>query len=215
MTIEKLISIAKSKLGHPSVELEITDEMFHDLLSEAYSQFRLYSKLTKELSSEKLHQIEENWIGQYFFALVKESAGNIRGKFSGSLKVPGADLKLDYLHLLKEAEAEKKALIKILYSDYDYENNEEIALIASYVNVGNLPEENVERLCQSVAKSFKETMPAFIKFIIIPIKDKQSYLELVFSNVDSSDTKKINELYQQLRDLDSELDKYLPNTDEK
>ena len=52
-------------------------------------------------------------------------------------------------------------------------------------------------------------MPAFIKFIIIPIKDKQSYLELVFSNVDSSDTKKINELYQQLRDLDSEIEKYL------
>lgn len=215
MNIEKLINIAKAKLGYPSVDLEITDEMFHNLFSEACSQFSLYSNLTKEISPEKLQQIEKNWIAQYFFALVKESTGNIRGKFSGNIQIPGSDIKLDYLHLLKEAEAEKKALIKILYSDYDYENNEEIALIAFYVNVGNLPEEDVERLCQSVAKSFKETTPAFIKSIIIPIRDKQSYLELVFSNVEGSDTKKINELYQQLRDLDSELDKYLPSTDEK
>ena len=215
MTLEKLINIAKAKLGYPSVELEITDEMFHDLFSEACNQFILYSKLTKELSQEKISQIEENWIGQYFFALVKESLGNIRGKFSGIVKTPGSDLKLDYLHLLKEAEAEKKALIKILYSDYDYENNEEVAIVAAYINIGNLPTEGVAELCENMKESFKQTFPTFIKTIIIPIKDRQSYLELVFSNIEGSNTRKINELYQQLRDLDSELDKYLPNKDEK
>jgi len=215
MTIEKLINTAKAKLGYPSVEIEITDEMFRGLFSEACNQFSLYSNITKELSSEKLHKIEKNWIGQYFFALVKESLGNVRGKFSGSLKVPGTDLKLDYLHLLKEAEAEKKALIKILYSDYDYENNEEVAIVAAYINVGNLPTKDVAELCENMQESFKETFPAFIKTIIIPIKDRQSYLELIFSNIEGSNTRKINELYQQLRDLDSELDKYLPSKDEK
>lgn len=54
------------------------------------------------------------WVRRYFTALAKETLGRVRGKFSGALKVPDAELTLDYTSLATEATDEKSKLIEEL-----------------------------------------------------------------------------------------------------
>ena len=54
------------------------------------------------------------WVRRYFTALAKETLGRVRGKFSGALKVPDADLTMDYSSLQSEGIDEKAKLIEEL-----------------------------------------------------------------------------------------------------
>jgi hypothetical protein len=213
MNMDSLIKKVKSGLGAPILDVEITDEMFSDLLSDAYSCFYLFSELSKEYSKERLAQIERFWVERYFTALSKECLGNIRGKFSGDIRIPGSDVKLDYKYLIKQAEAEKAALIRILYPEYKYENEEEFVLLALYVNVGSMSLEDSDRFSKKISQDLN--FPDFIKSIIIPIREGESRVELVYSNTKRVDATKIYDIYNQFKDLDSEIEKYLPKEDEK
>lgn len=211
MNTEKLIKRVKAKLGHPILDVEITDEMFIDLLSDAHNAFLLFSQLNKEHNEEVLDRFEPHWVNQYFTALSKECLGNIRGKFSG--EIPGG-VKLDYQHLLREAELEKVALIKMLCPEYKYENSE-TAVISFYIPVGNVNKEDADRATHKFRRELRDYLPDFIKIIIIPIRDGEPRVELVYSNTDKMNSNYLNEIYNQFKDLDSELNKYLPSTDEK
>lgn len=214
MNIEKLIKRVKTKLGHPILDVEITDEMFIDLLSDAHNAFLLFRQLNKEHNEEALNRFEAHWINQYFTALSKECLGNIRGKFSGEMKIPGSDVKLDYEYLIRQAELEKVALIKMLYPEYKYENSE-TAVISFYFPVGNVNKEDADKATHKFRRELRDYLPDFIKIVIIPIRDGEPRVELVYSNTDKMNSNYLNEIYNQFKDLDSELDKYLPNTDEK
>jgi len=50
------------------------------------------------------------WVRKFLLAIAKETLGNIRGKFSGQLAVPDAELKMDYESLLAQAEKEMEDL---------------------------------------------------------------------------------------------------------
>ena len=54
------------------------------------------------------------WIRRYLTALFKESLGRVRGKFQGALKVPDAELTMDYDSLLNEGKEEQLKLLEQL-----------------------------------------------------------------------------------------------------
>lgn len=212
--MKQLIQKTKNILGEPAVAVEITDDMFVSLFVEAQNQFMLFKQLNSELTDKTIQRIEKFWVEQYFTALSKGCLGNIRGKFSGTLPLPSGDFKLDYEYLIRESEAEKTALIKILYPEYKYENSEDIVLIACYINVGNLNDSDVNILATKTKKQLN-SLPTFIKPIIIPIREGSPRVELIYSNTNSVNVNNINDLYNQFKDLDSEIEKYLKKKDEE
>jgi hypothetical protein len=211
MNTEKLVKVAKAKLGNQAFIENITDEMYIDLLSEAHNQFSLFSNISKEFDENELDRLIKPWTSQYFFALVKECAGNIIS--SSYTNFNNNDF--DYLYLLKEAEAEKVALIKVLYPKYKYENREDIVLVAVYINVGNLEEKEVDLVANKVRDRLSGSLPNFIKSIIIPIRKGEPRIELVFSNDKSMNTARVQDLYNEFKDLDSEIEKYLTESHEE
>lgn len=64
-----------------------------------------------ELSYCDLNLPSKVWIRRYLSALAKETLGRVRSKFSGSLKIPNAEVTMDGETLLAEAKEEKAALI--------------------------------------------------------------------------------------------------------
>jgi hypothetical protein len=63
-----------------------------------------------ELTWDKLNQPAKHWVRRWFTAYVKESLGRVRGKYSGAIKAPDSELKLDYESLISEGKDEKSKL---------------------------------------------------------------------------------------------------------
>ena len=61
-----------------------------------------------------LNKPAQNWVRKYFIAYCKEGLARIWGKFSGDLKVPDSEVKLDYQTLITEAKDEKSKAIEEL-----------------------------------------------------------------------------------------------------
>jgi hypothetical protein len=61
-----------------------------------------------------LNKPAQNWVRKYLIAYSKEGLGRIWSKFSGDLRVPGTEVKLDYTTLLTEGKDEKFKLIEEL-----------------------------------------------------------------------------------------------------
>jgi hypothetical protein len=64
-----------------------------------------------KLSWDDLNNPAQIWIRRWFTSYCKETLARVRGKFSGSLKTPDADLTMDYTSLATEAKDEKTKLI--------------------------------------------------------------------------------------------------------
>ncbi len=76
-------------------------------------------KLPNEVPLSRLRYSDLNeptriWVRRYLTALFKEALGRVRGKFSGSLKVPEAELTMDYDSLLSEGKEEQLKLLEDL-----------------------------------------------------------------------------------------------------
>jgi len=76
-------------------------------------------KLPNDVPLSKLRYSDLNeptriWVRRYLTALFKESLGRVRGKFSGALKVPEAELTMDYDSLLNEGKEEQVKLLEQL-----------------------------------------------------------------------------------------------------
>ena len=67
-----------------------------------------------EMSYGDLNAPAQSWVRKYFFAKAKEMLGRVRGKFSGALKTPGAELTLEYDALLSESKDEVAKLVEEL-----------------------------------------------------------------------------------------------------
>lgn len=68
----------------------------------------------EQLTWESLNKPSQNWVRKYFIAYCKEGLARIWGKFSGDLKVPDSEVKLDYTSLMTEAKDEKLKLTEEL-----------------------------------------------------------------------------------------------------
>ena len=60
---------------------------------------------------KNINAIGKHWIRRYALALCKEMLGQIRGKFGGSIPIPGDNVTLNSSDLLSQAATEKTALI--------------------------------------------------------------------------------------------------------
>ena len=69
---------------------------------------------TEQLVWGEMNRPAQNWVRKYFIAYSKEGLARIWGKFSGDLKVPDSEVKLDYTSLLTEAKDEKMKMIEEL-----------------------------------------------------------------------------------------------------
>lgn len=70
--------------------------------------------MTEQLTWEKLNKPSQNWVRKYFLAYSKEGLARIWGKYSGDLKVPDSEVKLDYQSLLTESKDDKSKLVEEL-----------------------------------------------------------------------------------------------------
>ena len=59
---------------------------------------------------ENINSIGKQWIRRFALALSKETLGQIRGKFGGSVPIPGESVSLNASDLLSQAKAEQDAL---------------------------------------------------------------------------------------------------------
>ena len=76
-------------------------------------------KLPNDVPLSKLRYSDLNeptriWVRRYLTALFKEALGRVRGKFGGSLKVPEAELTMDFDSLLNEGKEEQLKLLEQL-----------------------------------------------------------------------------------------------------
>jgi hypothetical protein len=76
-------------------------------------------KLPNDVPLSKLQYSDLNeptrvWVRRYLTALFKEALGRVRGKFQGALKVPEAELTMDYDSLLNEGKEEQIKLLEQL-----------------------------------------------------------------------------------------------------
>jgi hypothetical protein len=70
--------------------------------------------ITEQLTWGSLNKPSQNWTRKYFIAFCKEVLARIWGKFSGDLKVPDSEIKLDYTTLGTEGKDEKFKLVEEL-----------------------------------------------------------------------------------------------------
>ena len=68
----------------------------------------------QQLTWEEMNKPSQNWVRKFFVAYAKEGLARIWGKFSGDLKVPDSDIKLDYSTLMTESKDERLKLLEEL-----------------------------------------------------------------------------------------------------
>lgn len=147
------------RFGGNTVDVELNDEQINSCYDNATNEWELYSVLSQK-EEVILQKIKSNWIEQYFQALCKETLGRIRGKYVDGFPVPGIEnVKLDYESLLRESKSEKEELINLLLP-----SNDKI-ILAFYVGVGNLPNEEVAAQLKKAKELVGETR-GFTKFFI-------------------------------------------------
>jgi hypothetical protein len=69
---------------------------------------------TEELIWGNMNKPAQNWARKCLIAYSKEGLARVWGKFSGDLKVPDSEVKLDYTSLLTEAKDEKLKIVEEL-----------------------------------------------------------------------------------------------------
>jgi|TARA_R110002126_G_scaffold177311_4_gene326183 hypothetical protein len=107
-----------------------TTDMSGEELEQCLSENEDIIKLPNQVPLSKLAYGELNeptrvWVRRYLTALFKESLGRVRGKFSGDLKVPDAELKMDYESLLNEGKDEQIKLLEDLDKRLERLSNKE------------------------------------------------------------------------------------------
>ena len=68
---------------------------------------------------ESINSMGQQWIRKYSLALSKETLGQVRGKFGGSIPIPGDNVTLNADALLSQAATEQTALKEELNKQLD------------------------------------------------------------------------------------------------
>jgi len=71
------------------------------------------------LPFDKINSMGQQWIRKFSLALSKETLGQIRGKFGGSIPIPGDSISLNASDLLGQAATEQAALKEELNKQLD------------------------------------------------------------------------------------------------
>jgi len=68
---------------------------------------------------DKINSIGQQWIRRFSLALSKETLGQVRGKFGGSIPIPGDTVSLNASDLLGQASSEQQTLREELNKQLD------------------------------------------------------------------------------------------------
>ena len=203
----KTILRARRKLGAPIVDIELTDEQMTSLLKDAHETFRLYANMS-DMSEQKFCSIEDSWVKKYFYALCKETLGRIRGKYNGTLPIPGGDLKLDFESLLLEAATEKSFLKYAIFGEKELlkQNHVENAVLVFYLNTGNMDHGEVGDFMNHVQKKVGK-IPGF-KIFFLPVQG-ESKVECIYpvrAELDEEGQNVISRLNEYLNEITNKED---------
>jgi hypothetical protein len=104
----------------------MSDEELEQCLQENEDIIKLPNQVPlSRLEYGDLNEPTKVWVRRYLTALFKEALGRVRGKFSGDLKVPDAELKMDYESLLSEGKDEQLKLLEDLDKRLERLSNKE------------------------------------------------------------------------------------------
>ena len=73
----------------------------------------------QNLPFESINSMGQQWIRRFSLALSKETLGQVRGKFGGSIPIPGDNVTLNASDLLSQAQNEQTALREELNKQLD------------------------------------------------------------------------------------------------
>ncbi len=73
----------------------------------------------ENIAFDKINSIGQQWIRRFALALSKETLGQVRGKFGGSVPIPGDNVTLNASDLLSQAQTEQTALREELNKQLD------------------------------------------------------------------------------------------------
>ena len=73
----------------------------------------------ENIAFNKINSIGQQWIRRFALALSKETLGQVRGKFGGSIPIPGDNVTLNASDLLSQASTEQQALREELNKQLD------------------------------------------------------------------------------------------------
>ena len=93
----------------------MSEEEINNCLNENKDIIKLPNEVPlSRLQYSDLNEPTRVWVRRYLTALFKEALGRVRGKFSGSLKVPEAELTMDFESLLSEGKEDQLKLFEEL-----------------------------------------------------------------------------------------------------
>jgi hypothetical protein len=163
-----------AKLGGPTIAVELDEKQMEDLFADSIKNWYLYASLSK-LDEKKIEKIQSEWTENYFQALCKETLGRIRGKFRDGLTIPGVEkITLDFESLLRESEQEKENLIGLLIP------STEKIILAVYVNVGNMDNQDVKFHMEKIRKSMIGDRG--YKYFFIAVREQETRIECIYPN---------------------------------
>lgn len=194
-----LIERTNSQLGSPSSDVELNEGQMYDLINsaeEAYDLLALSNKCHRENDFRHL------WVSQYFVALCKEALGRIRGKFNGTLPIPGAEIKLNYKELLTESHREKQFLRYLMLNDKNILVENYKPILVFYVAIGNLEHSEVSEFLNKVKDSMSESDDGFTKYFVTT-PGRESRIECIYpvSGIDSETKESISRMETILKEM--------------
>lgn len=197
-----LIKRAKYQLGAPVGDVELEHEQMYALIDsaeEAYDLLALSNKCNREGG------FKDFWVSQYFIALCKEALGRIRGKFNGSLPIPGADIKLNYKELLVESQREKQFLRYLMLNDKNILVENYKPILVFYVAVGSLNPSEISEFLTKVKESMSESDDGFTKYFVTT-PGFESRIECIYpvSGADNETKEAISRMETILKEMSNE-----------
>lgn len=93
---------------------------------------------------DKINSIGQQWIRRFALALSKETLGQVRGKFGGSIPIPGDNVSLNASDLLSQASSEQQTLREELNKQLDE------MLYAKLAETDRAMVENMDAIVQKV-----------------------------------------------------------------
>lgn len=194
------IDIAKAKLGAPIQEIEISEEQMQLLFEDAS---HMYFLLDESIDIKKNQDYQDFWIGQYFYALCKETLARIRGKFNGTIPIPGADITLNYKELLEESYKDKQFLKYLILRDENLLIENQQPILAAYIAVGNIEYSDVEEFVDNVKKKLNQD--DLVRYFI-PVRGGDSRIECVYpvNGIDAAAKKSIANMEKILIEISEE-----------
>lgn len=114
MVNKKTIEDIRTRLGYPSITVELSDKQIEAAIDIATEDFKIFMATVPEEKYKNIPSIKNIWKKRYALAVCKEILGRVRGKFDPPVTIPGKEkVSIDAKELLAESFEEKNFLFSL------------------------------------------------------------------------------------------------------